>query len=297
MVIIKRFKHQIFLIKSYCILILNILILRPFAKNNWLMGSVYKNRREYLALGFLSDMIINSQNIEDNKITILAGPFEGVKYKKYTNLTKYAGNTVLVQKVFGLYEQEILNFISVEHFDKVIDIGAGDGYYGIGLIAKNYVSKAFFYETDDYRASHIQINASINDIQSDKILLRKTADPTSILNDIDNNGVSQKTLIICDIEGWEYDLFTEPFLNDLKKRNICILLEYHPHLIEKIKTNNSNHNFLELLKNYYDVTTLNNMARNMTNQLLFAPLINDRWLLVSELRSEGIQLLLRENIT
>jgi hypothetical protein len=289
MMIIKKFKHRI-------VLMLNILILRPVAKNNVLMRSVYKNRREYLALGFLSDMIINSQNTEDNKITILAGPFEGVKYKKYTNPTEYYGNTELVQKVFGLYEQEILNFISVSHFDKVIDIGAGDGYYGIGLIAKNYVSKAYFYETDDYRASHIKINASINDIQGDKILLRKTANPILILNDIDNDGVSQKTLIICDIEGWEYDLFTEPFLNDLKKRNVYILLEYHPHLIEKIKNKDSNHDFLKLLKNSYDVTTLDNMARNLTNQLFFAPLVNDRWLLVSELRSEGIQLLLRENI-
>lgn len=67
-------------------------------------------------------------------------------------------------------------------------------------------------------------------------------------------------------------------------------MEYHPNLIKKY---NSDHNFIGLLESYYKVTPLNNMARNLKDQFLDAPLVDDRWLLTSESRAEGIQLLLQ----
>lgn len=257
------------------------------------MRGVYENRREFLASQFVSDVTLNPQNIQDDEYTILAGPFAGVKYKKEIINTGYAGDTELTQKIFGLYEQEILDFIQVSCFDTLIDIGAGGGYYGIGLLAKEKISKAFFYEIDDYRSSHISINAGINNIQGDKIFLRKSANASAILNDIDNNNEQiSKTLIICDIEGWECELFTESFLKNLKQKNVSIILEYHPHIIKKIKHYEPDYNLINLLENYYEIKTLNNMERDIKDKFLFAPLVNDRWLLISELRAEGISLLL-----
>lgn len=262
------------------------------AGNKRLIKTIYKIRREYLASQFLRVINPNFQNVKESEYTILAGPFKGTKFKLFREPTQFAENTTLIQKISGLYEQEILDYIQVSHFDNLIDLGTGDGYYGIGMLAKGYTRRVFFYESDDYRKSLIAINASINGIQSNKIFIRQFADPSLILSDLhsDSKNASQKTLIICDLEGFEKELFTESFLKELQQEKAIILMEYHPNLIKKY---NSDHNFIGLLESYYKVTPLNNMARNLKDQFLDAPLVDDRWLLTSESRAEGIQLLLQ----
>jgi len=140
----KIVKYSILKFKSYKFRLFDLLVLRKLAKMNGFMVGVYRNRREFLASQFLiGNPFTPPEKNQGDEYTILTGPFAGVKYKTTLDTT-YNGDITLLQKVYGSYEQEILDFILVSRFDTVIDIGAGDGYYGIGLLAKEKVNKAFF---------------------------------------------------------------------------------------------------------------------------------------------------------
>src|SRR4051794_35375378 len=61
---------------------------------------------------------------------ILSGPFAGMRY-----LTDSVGS-VLEAKLLGTYEKELHGIVSSlarKCFDLVIDIGAAEGYYAVGL--------------------------------------------------------------------------------------------------------------------------------------------------------------------
>lgn len=61
---------------------------------------------------------------------ILAGPFRGMKYIENSHGSAY------LPKILGSYEKELHKFIPrivEEEYELILDIGAAEGYYAVGL--------------------------------------------------------------------------------------------------------------------------------------------------------------------
>ena len=132
------------------------------------------------------------------------GKFKGLKLTFKTNTS----SGVLGLKVLGLYEKEIIDYIcSQKKFDTLINLGAGDGYYSLGLLKANQISKAICFEMSKKGRSSISENSILNGA-SDRIqVLGKATDQT--VKSVISKEQKGRILLICDIEGGEFEHFKE----------------------------------------------------------------------------------------
>lgn len=139
---------------------------------------------------------------------IQRGPFAGVKFDGQANISEAAHGL----KVFGLYEEPVLErLLGHAGVDTFIDVGAGDGYYPVSLLAKGGFRQAFGFEATEAGRAAIARNASLNGV----------ADRLRIFGRAGDNFVSQlnslkldwnATIILIDIEGAEFNLLNEELL-------------------------------------------------------------------------------------
>jgi len=263
---------------------LDLRLMKIFAKSNVFSKALYNERRNYL-----SKLIITIELQQNKYLTIQHGPFIGTKYIS-NNSIWFDPNYVQVQKKLGIYEQEILNFISSRKWQLFIDIGGGTGYYSVGMLNANLCEYAVIFESQVSYHGIIINNFDINQISNNFYKICNEAIARDIILEIDKkidkNGLD--SLLLCDIEGYENVLFQSDFLHHLASRKITLCIEVHQHLFFKSSEHIS---LLDNLQDYFEVINLPNMNRDLTDKFLFAPLVTDRWLFASEGRSEGCQIL------
>jgi len=254
----------------------------------------YRERKEYLSRSFLEKNVRELRRVAaevPTGIEILNGPFEGLKYLVHQD-SWFDHPQSIVQKVFGVYEQEVLNQLSNRRFELVIDIGAGTGYYSLGLLRSKICQFALMYESLESLHSAIKTSAALNGIADQQYSVRGTASPESLLEDLklflpQTHGA---VVLICDVEGFECQLFSESIIQYLGKFNVTLFIEIHkgqffkfaPHL-----------DFLGVLEQYFEVCHLVTMQRNVSPLTDLAALTDDKWLLASEDRTNGSQVMVR----
>jgi len=152
---------------------------------------------------------------------ILAGPFRGMKYIENSHGSAY------LPKILGSYEKELHKFIPrivEEEYELILDIGAAEGYYAVGLsyLYKKNVKNGFqviTYDSNLDSFSSLKKLATLNNV-IDHIIIKNLCNH-KILNSLPN----KKTFILCDIEG------SETYLLNPKKApklyNIDMLIELH----------------------------------------------------------------------
>ena len=132
------------------------------------------------------------------------GNFKGLKLTFKTNTS----SGVLGLKVLGLYEKEIIDYIcSQKEFDTLINLGAGDGYYPLGLLKANQISKAICFEMSEKGRKSISENSILNGDSEKIVVLGKATDQT--VKAAIRKEKKGRILFICDIEGGEFDFFKE----------------------------------------------------------------------------------------
>ena len=142
---------------------------------------------------------------------VAAGKFKGLKLTSNTNTS--AG--VLGLKVLGLYEKEIIDYIcSEKKFNTLINLGAGDGYYPLGLLKANKISKAICFEMSESGRSSISENSNLNGY-SEKIDVFGKATNQTVRVAISKEKKG-RTLMICDIEGGEFKYFKDKDIFNIK---------------------------------------------------------------------------------
>ena len=131
---------------------------------------------------------------------ILRGPFKGMSFA----LGRSDG-TLNRGKLLGTYETEIHPFLYdaiARNPKKIINIGAGDGYYSVGCSLLLPNSKVIAYEAADHeRKMHIS-TIEVNQVSNCE--LRGHCSITELLS----NDIDKDTLIICDCEGYELEIFS-----------------------------------------------------------------------------------------
>ncbi len=152
--------------------------------------------------------------------TVAHGPFKGLKLAQDAHWgTSDAGAMIL-----GLYEQEILNELArlKPEGGAFIDLGAADGYYGLGVLVAGMFSKSYCFEITEKGRQVIAGNAELNQLQ-DKIVILGEATST-FYEQVPASDRDGATLLV-DIEGAEFDVITPDTFKAFA--NSVIIIETH----------------------------------------------------------------------
>ena len=219
--------------------------------------------------------------VTNNKI--LYGPYAGTKI-----INSYGWSNVdFSPKYLGSYElqiqNKILDLIKKKKFDCFIDLGAAEGYHIISLLKKKFFKKGFAFETSKKSREILKKNAKVNNI-SKKINIYGNANFLSLLG-ILKDFEQKKLFFLVDIEGNEYDLFSNHFCKKFSKSTFII--EEHPFNMsnkKKIK------NFFQNIKKYYKIEILHDISKNPFNFRILEKFSDDeKYLMMSEGRPQSMR--------
>lgn len=155
------------------------------------------------------------------------GPFKGMSLVRDTNCSKSS----LGAKVAGIFEQSLLTeIIQFAPFRDVVDFGAADGYYPLGFVKAGMAERGICFEITSEGRSSIRKNAENNGV-SEKIVIEGIADAKARRRLSELEYEPKGSLVICDIEGGEHDLFTEEFFSFLN--DATIVIELHDMVLGK----------------------------------------------------------------
>lgn len=163
----------------------------------------------------LSDLIKSMHNN-----TVAYGPFKGLQFVDDSHWGASDKGTMIL----GLYEQEVLSeFLKIPNkYKTFIDLGAADGYYGVGVLVNNIFEKSYCYEITEAGRNVISKNATINNV-SDKVVIRGEA-TKKLASEIPKSDLDNSVLFV-DIEGAEFDLFDQEFYKSFS--NSIVFIELH----------------------------------------------------------------------
>ena len=191
--------------------------------------------------------VINKGKAIINKIspdfTILNGPFKGIKYPSIdiTELT-------LAPKISGSYEghlNPIINEIIKTPYNNIIDIGCAEGYYAVGFAKHLPNTIVHCYDINEYDLAFCKKMADLNNVHN--LTYNNFCSPETLIN----FDYGQRSLIFCDCEGYELELFNDKVIPALANTNV--LVEMHdvcnPIISETL---------LERFKKSHDVEIINN---------------------------------------
>jgi hypothetical protein len=149
------------------------------------------------------------------------GPFKGLQLNRET----WWGKLDLGSQCLGLYEKELLDFIATlpdDHFSHFIDIGAADGYYAIGMLVSQKISNCICFEQSEKGQQTILANWQRNNSPGNLKIIGE-ANEQSMASLLPQE--LQRSLVLIDIEGFEFDLLTPAFL--AKLQSCTVIIEVH----------------------------------------------------------------------
>ncbi|NVK24682.1 MAG: hypothetical protein HWE10_07125 [Gammaproteobacteria bacterium] len=201
------------------------------------------------------------------------GPFKGLKLNRDT----WWGRSDLGSQCLGLYEKEVLNLI-VENgpYETFIDIGAADGYYAVGMLYSQLAKNAVCFEITQKGQEAIKNNWALNDSVG-SIVIHGEADIKSITSAL--SSIPQKSLVLIDIEGFEFGLLQSDILCLLK--NCQVIIEVHNWV------DDFQEKYTQLLTNiaqFFDINPLERIERETTCIPELASYTDDNRLLVTSER-------------
>jgi len=204
------------------------------------------------------------------------GPFTGLRLSPLS----YWGASDRASMLLGLYEREILDRlerIPITH-DVLIDVGAADGYYALGLLASGKTKHSYCFEASEVGQQVIQANALLNGLSS-AITVLGIADSNfpSLLARVYSVDLA-RCLVIVDVEGAEFEILTRTVFQELAGSFLVIELHMWMQNADE-QVSRMLHNCLE----WYEVEFLTTTARDLST---FPEISNwpddDRWILCSE---------------
>lgn len=153
--------------------------------------------------------------------TVRYGPFAGMTLPRETS---WAGPD-RAPMLLGLYEQEVVAVIAAHRnaAGVFVDLGAADGFYGVGVLHAGWFATAYCYEMSELGRKTLRRNAEQNGV-GDRVIVRGRA-ARDFHEDIPPQHLAGAVILI-DIEGGEFDLLSTATLAAL--RSATIVIELHP---------------------------------------------------------------------
>lgn len=216
---------------------------------------------------------------------IQQGPFSGMRYIRDSVGSAY------VPKVLGIYERELIDYVEracALRFPLIVDIGAAEGYYAVGMSLRNPNARIIAFEMEERGRKALQEMAALNRVASRIQIHDKCgcADLQSVLMDWD------RALVICDVEGDEEKLLDPAAIPALAHTQL--LVETHDFVLRGVTER-----LVERFSPTHEVRRIWQEARNrqeMPYRTLATALLPRRYLdwAVSEWRPEKMSWLWME---
>jgi hypothetical protein len=211
---------------------------------------------------------------------IQQGPLKGFPVERAPKW----GTGDVASKLFGLYEQEVLTIVEscIGRKTILVNLGAADGYYGIGLIATNNFPRSVCYELSDEGKSSIE-KCALEHAVSDRVLLFGAAS-NQFPADLKRLGLAvEDMLVLCDVEGAEFEIFDENCLKNLEGSEVII--ELHEFMVQNGADNIQS--LFDRARRHFDVRLFKTGYRDLSGIPELDGLgDSDRWLICSEGRSK-----------
>ena len=157
----------------------------------------------------------------------------------FKNLKFKINRLGLHSKILGIYENQLQMYIKDAINKKpnlIINIGCGDGYYGLGIANILKESKCILVDTNKSELQSAEQNAQANNLLNVEFKLNIEDEE---INELCSS--NDKSFIIIDAEGWEINLLDHEKFNQFQ--NASLLIECHD-FIHKNITNNLINKFL-----------------------------------------------------
>jgi hypothetical protein len=208
--------------------------------------------------------------------TVLAGPLEGYK----VNPDPRWGAGDLGPMLLGTYEKAILEKLIEfgRSADLLIDIGAADGLFGVGLVAKGYFDRSACFEMEPAMRRALSAVAKLNAVEG-KVTILGVADER-LITQLAKVGVSlSNAVVLCDIEGAEFDLLTSELIEAFK--TCPMIVELHEDYFEDGQERLAS--LIERAERHFTLSFMDQGPRELPDHEYVRHLIEtDRWLLTSE---------------
>jgi hypothetical protein len=165
-------------------------------------------------------------------LRIMTGPFQGMHY------VNDAHGSCLPPKLLGCYERELHPVFAAYReapLDLVIDVGAAEGYYAVGVVSSGMAKRSIAYEARAEACEVLRELALRNGVE-DRVAVKALCRPADLQAELIAAGTS-RTLVIVDAEGAEEELLDPARVPALA--NASVLVELHdcfvPGVTERIR--------------------------------------------------------------
>ena len=216
---------------------------------------------------------VSTQLAKHHGNVVKYGPFKGLKLDGDSHWS--AGDRGAM--ALGLYEQEVLSLLVELRSPSAnfINLGAADGYYAIGVLVANLFAKSFAFEISDEGQAVIKVQAENNQV-SHRIQIFGKAESTfaELISESDRSGA----VVLCDIEGGEFDVFSSDTFEAFQKSTIIIELhEWFPDANQRVSA------LIQAASRTHDHRSFRTGGRDLSH---FPELVklddNTRWLICAE---------------
>jgi hypothetical protein len=218
---------------------------------------------------------VSMETFELCRGVVVSGPFTGMRL---TSNPWWGGND-LGSMCLGLYELEVLNCIieSSSERENFVDIGAADGYYAVGGLYCGSFKKSLAFEISEFGRSTILDNWKTNGSPGEISVFGDVfRDFERALSEVDLS----RSVVLIDIEGFEFDLLNKDRLKFLK--DAIIIIEVHNWIEDFFEKYSS---FLRNAHEYFDISIIENVDRSLSGFPFLRSFTDDnRFLLLSESR-------------
>lgn len=160
---------------------------------------------------------------ELHRNTVAHGPFKGMLLSE----TSYWGRHDTSAKILGTYERQVADRLAAFRNlgSLLVDIGSADGYFAVGALRAGYFAESICFESSPKGRQSLAANASRNGV-GERIRVLGTATDREIREVV---APDRKGVVLCDIEGAEFDLLTDALFRHLSGMHFVI--ELHDFLV------------------------------------------------------------------
>jgi len=151
---------------------------------------------------------------------IPCGPFAGMRY-----IGNAVGNAhIHIPKLLGVYERELNPYIEQAcalNFPLIVDVGAAEGYYAVGMALRNPTARVIAFEMDATARAAMAEKVRLNDV-GNRVEIRGKCEPDDLERVLAD---TPRPYVICDAEGDEAVLLDPATVPSLQRA--WILVELH----------------------------------------------------------------------